>query len=70
MVQRSSAGAAIVRQWHQDREFFMAVLANLTPEDIAQMAQAAVAFHRQHGSNLTVDQQLAAWRIAAERIEP
>ena len=63
-------GAAIVRQWHQDREYFLTVLTQLTPEDIAQMAAAAVAFHRDNGSDITVDQQLAAWQAAAERMEP
>lgn len=62
-------GAAIVRQWHQDRDYFLTVLSHLSPEDIYQMAAAAVAFHRQHGSDITVDQQLAAWQAAAERIE-
>lgn len=68
-IRHPTPGAAIVRQWHQDREFFLTVLANLTPEDIAQMAAAAVAFHRQHGSTITVNQQLAAWQAAAEGME-
>lgn len=66
-IRHPNPGAAIVRQWHQDREYFLTVLAHLTPEDIAQMAQAAVAFHRSNGSTITVDQQLAAWQAAAEQ---
>lgn len=69
-IRHPNPGAAIVCQWHQDRATFLTVLANLSPEDIAQMATAAVAFHREHGSDLTVDQQLAAWQAAAERMEP
>lgn len=68
-MHRHNPGAAIVRQWTQDRAYFLTVLTHLTPEDIAQMAAAAVAFHRSNGSDLTVDQQLAAWQAAAERME-
>ena len=67
IITAPSAGAAIVRQWATDRAHFLQVLAQLEPEDICQMAQAAVAFHRRQGSDLTVDQQLAAWQAAATR---
>lgn len=59
-------GAAIVRQWNSDRDCFLKTLDQLDSETIAQMAEAAVAFHRNHGGDLTVDQQLAAWQAAAE----
>lgn len=69
-IRHPNPGAAIVRQWATDPSYFLKVISHLTHEDIAQMAQAAVAFHREHGSTITVDQQLAAWQVAAERIEP
>ncbi len=64
-AQRPDAGAAIVRQWTTDRQDFLQVLSQLDEAGICQMAEAAVAFHRKHGSDLTVDQQLAAWQEAA-----
>lgn len=60
-------GAAIVRQWNCDRDTFLGTLDQLDEAGIYQMAAAAVAFHRKHGGQLTVDQQLAAWQAAAQQ---
>lgn len=60
-------GAAIVRQWNSDRDYFLRTLGQLDAEAIYHMAEAAVAFHRRNGSPLTVDQQLTAWQHAAQQ---
>ena len=59
-------GAAIVRQWTTDREYFLRTLAQLDAASAVRMAEAAVAFHRKHGSDLTVERQLAAWGAAQQ----
>lgn len=69
-IRHPNPGAGIVRQWATDPDYFLKIISHLTHEDIAQMAAATVAFHRSNGSDITVDQQLAAWQAAAERIEP
>ena len=63
------AGAAIVRQWAQDREYFLQVLARLEIDVIVQMAEAAVEHCAAQvpWAPVTVDQMLAAWQAAAER---
>jgi len=62
-------GAAIVRQWITDREYFLRTLEQLDSEAIAQMAEAAAVFCAQRvpWSPVTVDQMLAAWQAAAQQ---
>lgn len=64
--QRGNAdpGAAIVRQWTQDRDYFLKTFAQIDEAGQRAMAEVTVAFHRKFNpqSDLTVEQQLAAWR--------
>ena|SRR6187549_2822809 len=61
---RPNPAAAIIRQWNSDRAYFLKTLQQLDSTSVYQMAESVVAFHRQRGGTLTVEQQLAAWQRA------
>lgn len=64
---KPNGGAAIIRQWTTDRDYFLATLAQLEPLDIYQMASAAVAHcaARVPWAPITIDQMLVTWQAAA-----
>jgi hypothetical protein len=62
-------GAAIVRQWTCDREYFLRTLDQLDAEAIYAMAEAATTFCtlRVPWAPVTTDQMLAVWQQAAQQ---
>jgi hypothetical protein len=68
-MERPYPGAAIVRQWITDREYFLRVLFQMDAVSICDMARAAVEYcvARVPWAPVTVDQMLAAWQAAAQQ---